>query len=380
MADNFDDLEETVYEADPTKLRYADSSAYEQSGSYGGGAVRRSSGVKPGSFLVIILIVLANTIAGIMCIMAHSNHFDTGGLNYEYVHNNKEYIRIITYMFLHANFMHYANNMIALIVYGFRLEPKIGPLKTAIIYFGSGIGAGLFSVNMSHLVNPDRIVYAGGASGAIFGVMCATLFTFIMRNKENRKRDAIIAIAIIVVYAVASNSANVDIWGHIGGGITGGLLALLLVTKKHRIFEEHFFSKLIAIIITVAFCAIGIGRAGIGETTAQLQDSRIDEVKAQGIYQGLDLTMGECFEKHCSDTKWDVFTTTDKKKVVEFSGNTSYMYETQKIYIQFTFDDIEDYWYINYIELGGKSIDGDGFDDLLYYWNKDYLNELGYGR
>ena len=36
---------------------------------------------------VTCLIILANLVAGILCIMAKNDHFDTGGLNYEYIHN-----------------------------------------------------------------------------------------------------------------------------------------------------------------------------------------------------------------------------------------------------------------------------------------------------
>ena len=81
---------------------------------------------------VVLIIILANLLAGIMCIIAGSDHFETGGLNYQYIHNNKEYIRLLTYMFLHANLPHFINNMVALYLFGSRLEPRIGSLRTAL--------------------------------------------------------------------------------------------------------------------------------------------------------------------------------------------------------------------------------------------------------
>ena len=80
----------------------------------------------------MLIIILANLLAGIMCIIAGSDHFETGGLNYQYIHNNKEYIRLLTYMFLHANLPHFINNMVALYLFGSRLEPRIGSLRTAL--------------------------------------------------------------------------------------------------------------------------------------------------------------------------------------------------------------------------------------------------------
>lgn len=85
-------------------------------------------------------------------------------------------------MFLHANLPHFINNMVALYLFGSRLEPRVGSLRTAIIYFGSGLASGLVSVYVSHLINPDVIRFAAGASGAIFGVMCATLLLISVQN------------------------------------------------------------------------------------------------------------------------------------------------------------------------------------------------------
>ena len=61
-----------------------------------------------------------SALQAVMCIIAGSDHFETGGLNYQYIHNNKEYIRLLTYMFLHANLPHFINNMVALVSVRFK--------------------------------------------------------------------------------------------------------------------------------------------------------------------------------------------------------------------------------------------------------------------
>jgi len=74
---------------------------------------------------------------------------------------------IITYMFLHATdyLPHILYNMLALALFGSILEKVIGGRKFLILYFASGIVAGIGSI----LFYEASI----GASGAIFGVMGA---------------------------------------------------------------------------------------------------------------------------------------------------------------------------------------------------------------
>jgi uncharacterized protein len=70
---------------------------------------------------------------------------------------------ILTYMFLHASFGHIFYNMFALAIFGFVLESVIGGKKFLMVFFASGIAAGVGSV----LFYSSSI----GASGAIYGVM-----------------------------------------------------------------------------------------------------------------------------------------------------------------------------------------------------------------
>ena len=183
----FDDLhlDDEVYEIKSDRINPEDFYQHSQK--------KRYSEVSLRNMPVVLIIILANLLAGIMCIIAGSDHFETGGLNYQYIHNNKEYIRLLTYMFLHANLPHFINNMVALYLFGSRLEPRVGSLRTAIIYFGSGLASGLVSVYVSHLINPDVIRFAAGASGAIFGVMCATLFTNFSSKTDSNKTTVIVS-------------------------------------------------------------------------------------------------------------------------------------------------------------------------------------------
>jgi len=70
---------------------------------------------------------------------------------------------LITSMFLHGDLVHLLNNMLALFIFGMILESSIGSKRFLIVYFVSGVFAGLIA---SFFYNA-----ALGASGAIFGVL-----------------------------------------------------------------------------------------------------------------------------------------------------------------------------------------------------------------
>ena len=74
---------------------------------------------------------------------------------------------IITYMFLHAGFSHILFNMIALFVFGPRVESRVGERRFIQLYFVSGICGAL----LSFLFAPMSPIV--GASAAVYGVMLA---------------------------------------------------------------------------------------------------------------------------------------------------------------------------------------------------------------
>jgi membrane associated rhomboid family serine protease len=73
---------------------------------------------------------------------------------------------LVTYMFLHAGFMHILFNMLGLYFFGPRVEQRIGSPRFFALYMISGITGGL----LSFYTPTAQIV---GASGAVFGVLLA---------------------------------------------------------------------------------------------------------------------------------------------------------------------------------------------------------------
>lgn len=80
----------------------------------------------------------------------------------------------ITAMFLHGDIFHLAGNMLALWVFGRRVEDACGPWRFLAFYLLAGTWAHVLFV----LVQSDSRIPGIGASGAIFGLMGAYLLLY----------------------------------------------------------------------------------------------------------------------------------------------------------------------------------------------------------
>jgi membrane associated rhomboid family serine protease len=83
-------------------------------------------------------------------------------------------VSLLTSMFVHAGFFHFAGNMLFLWIFGNNVEDAMGKVRFAIFYLLCGLGAALAQVAL----NPDSRIPMVGASGAISGVLGAYLLLF----------------------------------------------------------------------------------------------------------------------------------------------------------------------------------------------------------
>jgi rhomboid protease GluP len=83
---------------------------------------------------------------------------------------NGEVWRLLTAMFIHADPLHIFGNMVFLLIFGLRAEDMFNLDEYLSIYFISGIAGGLLTLALGP---PD--IPSIGASGAIFGMLGATL-------------------------------------------------------------------------------------------------------------------------------------------------------------------------------------------------------------
>lgn len=133
--------------------------------------------------------------------------------------------RLVTAGFLHAGPLHVALNMFALWILGRDLELVLGRLRFSLLYGVSLLGG---SVAVVLLGAPGQPVL--GASGAVFGLMGALLV--VLRRLQMSMRPALVVIGINVVLSIAV--PGLSLLGHLGGLVTGSLVAAVLVYGPAR--------------------------------------------------------------------------------------------------------------------------------------------------
>mgnify|MGYP001622939282 FL=1 len=150
------------------------------------------------------------------------------------VRDQGETYRLFTSMFLHFGISHLANNMLVLFVLGSRLERVTGKVRFLIIYLLGGLAGNILSMLME--LSSREYAVSAGASGAVFAVMGAMIYV-VVRNRgwlEDLSMRQILVMAIFSLY-FGLTSSGVDNAAHIGGMISGLLLAVILYHPQKRI-------------------------------------------------------------------------------------------------------------------------------------------------
>lgn len=209
-----------------------------------------------------------------------------------YYFSSEQFIpsQLITYMFIHANFMHLFFNMFALWMFGNMMERVLGSPRFLFYYISCGLGAalvqeGVFAIMISHyagaFVNGDALcslleqtnvsnmeVYALGinpadpavysiygllhtptigASGAVFGILLAFGYMFpdvrlylLFPPIPLRARRFVILYALLELALGIYNSQadTVAHFAHLGGMLIG--LLILLYWRHKRIIQGPY--------------------------------------------------------------------------------------------------------------------------------------------
>lgn len=164
------------------------------------------------------------------------------------------YLTIFSSMFIHANFMHLAGNMLFLWVFADNVEDLLGHIKFLIFYIVCGIAA----VFLHSITTPTSKIPMVGASGAISGVMGAYLIFFPKARILSliplgfflriTYLPSLFFIGIWFLYqfflgfiSIGMKGGGVAYFAHIGGFIAGLILALPFKKRIKKNFEYEIF-------------------------------------------------------------------------------------------------------------------------------------------
>jgi membrane associated rhomboid family serine protease len=152
-----------------------------------------------------------------------------------------EPLTFITYMFLHAGWMHLISNMLFLWVFADNVEDAFGYFAFALFYLLCGIAGALAHVVMA----PNSLAPLIGASGAVSGVIGAYVLLYpkariwiLLFYRIPLRISAIWVLGgwfLLQVFSVLTAEKNSDIvvawWAHIGGFVAGLVITLVLRSR-----------------------------------------------------------------------------------------------------------------------------------------------------
>jgi membrane associated rhomboid family serine protease len=151
-----------------------------------------------------------------------------------------EPLTLLSYMFLHAGWLHLISNMLFLWVFGDNVEDAFGYVGFLLFYILCGVAAALTHV----LMEPTSTSPLIGASGAVSGVLAAYMLLYpkarvwiLLFMRIPLRIPALwvlggwFALQIASLFMLQPGGQQVALWAHIGGFIAGLVLTLILRSR-----------------------------------------------------------------------------------------------------------------------------------------------------
>lgn len=138
--------------------------------------------------------------------------------------------RLLTSMFLHADWRHLFFNAFGLFIFGMEMERLYGPSRYTVIYFLAGLFGSLAS-----FASRGPEVLSVGASGAIFGIIGMNLAFFLLHRDtfgefgRSRITSTLFIIGVNIFFGLTV--PRIDNMAHMGGLIAGFALGYALAPR-----------------------------------------------------------------------------------------------------------------------------------------------------
>jgi len=169
----------------------------------------------------------------------------------------KEYKRLFTSGFLHANWTHLIFNLITLYFFSSGIEQFLGFGSLLFLYFAALFGGNLLALFI-HRNHGDYS--AVGASGAVCGLVFASIALF----PDSRIGLILIPIyfpawlfgiayVLYSMYGIKTQGDNIGHEAHLGGGLVGLLIAIIL---KPEVLTINYLPIMLILIPSIIFLFI----------------------------------------------------------------------------------------------------------------------------
>ncbi|HEV7275600.1 MAG TPA: rhomboid family intramembrane serine protease [Devosiaceae bacterium] len=156
-----------------------------------------------------------------------------------------DWANLVTYAFLHADWLHLGTNMLFLWIFGDNIEDALGHLRFVVFYLACAALAALVHIAFNYDSNGPLI----GASGAVAGVMGAYILLYPHARVFVLFRIVIpiplpipalwmlgVWIATQVFYVLVGSQEPVSWWAHLGGVAAGALLVIPMRRRAVPLF------------------------------------------------------------------------------------------------------------------------------------------------
>lgn len=161
---------------------------------------------------------------------------------------------IFTSMFMHAGLAHIGGNMLYLWIFGDNVEDSLGHGRYLLFYLVGGVVASFTHI----LTNPGSQIPTVGASGAIAAVLGAYLVLYPQSKVLTIIplgffiRMTLIPASIVlglwfvlqffsgVLSLGGPDVGGVAFWAHIGGFVSGVVMAKLFAKRRHQEYAVHW--------------------------------------------------------------------------------------------------------------------------------------------
>jgi membrane associated rhomboid family serine protease len=166
---------------------------------------------------------------------------------YPFYTGTHEYWRLLTAGFEHDGILHIALNMVFLYILGRILEPAIGRLNFAVVYFVSLL-SGSFGALLFDPLSPSI-----GASGACFGVLGALIVVAYYRGISIWQSG--LGLLLVVNIGFSLTVPGISIGAHLGGLVGGAVCGFLIVQVGER--QHKPSAALVGCLIAAAASVVG---------------------------------------------------------------------------------------------------------------------------